>query len=140
MKKIKSFLAAAFLSILLLTSCSSNIGGAMDLVNALGKLNISQDQAIGGLGALMSLAQGKLDPADFTKIANSIPGLDNIMKQAKDLGAITGPITSIAGVEDSFSKLGMNKDMIGKFVPEITNYVTKSGGAEVANLLSGVLK
>ena len=140
MKKVQMVLVAAILAIALLSSCSSSIGGATELLSTLGKLGVTPDQAIGGLGSIMSLAQGKLSPEDFTKVSKSIPGLDNVMKQATDLGAITGPITSMAGVDESFSKLGMNKDMVGKFVPEITKFATQSGGAEVGNLLSGVLK
>ena len=141
MKKVQSALVAAILAIALLSSCSSSsVGGATELLGTLGKLGVSPDQAIGGLGSIMSLAQGKLNPADFTKVSKSIPGLDNVMKQATDLGAITGPLTSMAWVEQSFSKLGMNKDMVGKFVPEITKFATQNGGAEVGNLLSGVLK
>lgn len=143
MYKIKNLLVVFSFSIGLLSACSSSIGGlgsTMDLINSLGKLGVTPEQAIGGAGALLNLAQGKLSADDFTKVAGSIPNLDELMKQAKDLGAITGPITSMAGVEDSFSKLGMNKDMVGKFVPEITNFVTKNGGAEVGNLLSSVLK
>jgi hypothetical protein len=141
MKKVQTVLVAAILAIALLSSCSSSgIGGATELLGTLGKLGVTPDQAIGGLGSIMSLAQGKLNPEDFTKVSKSIPGLDNIMKDATNMGAITGPITSMAGVEQSFSKLGMNKDMVGKFVPEITKFATQSGGAEVGNLLSGVLK
>lgn len=88
MKKVQMVLVAAILAIALLSSCSSSIGGATELLSTLGKLGVTPDQAIGGLGSIMSLAQGKLSPEDFTKVSKSIPGLDNVMKQATDLGAI----------------------------------------------------
>jgi hypothetical protein len=130
-------------SIALLTACSSGIGGlgsSMDLINSLGKLGVTPDQAIGGVGALMNLAQGKLSADDFKTVAGAIPNLDKIMKQTEGLGAITGPITSLSGVENSFEKLGMDKSKVTEFIPEITNFAAKSGGDEVGKLLGGVLK
>ena len=40
----------------------------------------------------------------------------------------------------AFSKLGLSPDLVAKAVPVLTSFVTKSGGANVGNLLSGVLK
>lgn len=143
MKNIKSLFASAILSVALLAACSSSIGGlgsTMDLINSLGKLGVTPEQAIGGVGALMNLAQGKLSADDFSKVGGSIPNLDNLMKQAEGLGAFTGPLTSLAGVENSFEKLGMDKGKVSQFIPEVTNFASQKGGNEVANLLSGVLK
>lgn len=143
MNKIKNLFVAAIFSIALISGCSSSIGGlgsTMDLINSLGKLGVTPEQAIGGAGALMNLAQGKLSADDFSKVAGSIPNLDELMKQAEGLGAFTGQLTDMAGVENSFEKLGMDKSKVSEFVPEITNFASKNGGQEVGNLLSGVLK
>ncbi len=40
----------------------------------------------------------------------------------------------------SFSKLGLKPEMVGKAIPVLTSFVTKSGGAKVGSLLAGVLK
>jgi hypothetical protein len=143
MKSIKSLIVSAVLSVALLSACSSSIGGlgsSMELINSLGKLGVTPDQAIGGVGALMNLAQGKLSADDFSKVAGSIPNLDQLMKQAEGLGAFTGPLTSMAGVESSFEKLGMDKSKVSEFVPEVTNFASKNGGQDVGNLLNGALK
>jgi hypothetical protein len=43
-------------------------------------------------------------------------------------------------VAGTFSKLGLKPGMVAQVVPVLTNYVSKSGGADVAQLLAGVLK
>jgi hypothetical protein len=40
----------------------------------------------------------------------------------------------------SFSKLGLKPDMVAKAIPILTNFVSKSGGAGVGQLLAGALK
>ncbi len=143
MKNLKFLFVSAVLSLALLSACSSSIGGlgsSMELINSLGKLGVTPDQAIGGVGALMNLAEGKLSADDFTKVAGAFPDLDNIMKQAEGLGAFTGPLSDMAGVESSFEKLGMDKSKVSEFIPEVSNFASQKGGKEVSDLLSGVFK
>jgi hypothetical protein len=45
-----------------------------------------------------------------------------------------------ASAATAFSKLGLKPDMVSKAVPVLTNFVTKSGGANVGSLLAGALK
>ena len=84
MKKLKSVLFVVLVSIIF-TSCTSSlgdIGKTMALVNSLEKMGISPDAAIGGIGGILSLAQGKLDPADLSKVMSAFPDSKNIMKEA----------------------------------------------------------
>ena len=55
------------------------------------------------------------------------------------LGKTAGNAAGIASLGSSFEKLGLNSDMVGKFVPVVVNYVDKKGGAEVGGLLRNVL-
>ena len=128
-----------------------------ELVKMLTKgLKISPDQAIGGAGALFGMAKTKLSPADFTKVANVVPGMDGLLgaapKQAAggatdmlgslgSLGsALPGNIGGIAQMAGMFKSLGLSPSQIAKFVPIMSKYVQTKGGADVAGLLSGVLK
>jgi hypothetical protein len=43
-------------------------------------------------------------------------------------------------VGESFSKLGMQPDMVNQFVPTILQYVESKGGATTKNILAAVLK
>jgi len=116
-------------------------------------LSVTPAQASGGAGALFGLAKSRLSPADFSKVAASVPGIDKLIKSApagsspagvpglsgleKSLPGGLGGLASVAG---TFQKLGMSPDMAGKFVPVLTKFVQSKGGASAASLLSGALK
>lgn len=124
-----------------------------ELVGKLTKeLSITPEQAIGGAGALFGLAKTKLKPADFTKVADVVPGMDGLLKAAPKpkqggmdaLGAMGGMLPGKAGqlasVASSFKALGLSPKMAVKFVPIMTQFVDIKGGSAVGSLLGGVLK
>lgn len=104
------------------------------------KLGITDNQAKGGMGSLLTLAKEELPAADFTKLANVVPGASKYMELAKTLGAVVGPLKNVAGLNGSLGKLGMNSDTVAKFVPTVTGFLSKTGGSTVSNLLATVLK
>ena len=127
-----------------------------ELVNALSKeLGASPDQAAGAAGTLFGIAKSKLSADQFSQIAKAVPGMDALLKAApssapasasaaapasaalSQLGAAAG---SLAAAVPAFSKLGLKPEMVAKAVPVLTSFVTKSGGANVGNLLAGALK
>ena len=59
---------------------------------------------------------------------------------AKSLGAVTAPIGNWSGLTGALSRLGISPTTAAKFVPAVTDYVGKAGGADVANMLSSALK
>jgi hypothetical protein len=122
-----------------------------ELVGELTKgLSISPQQATGGAGALFGLAKSRLNPADFGKIASVVPGMGSFLKAAPSTGggselsglagSLPGNLGGLASAATAFQKLGLSPDMVGKFVPILTNFVQTKGGASVASLLSGALK
>ncbi|HEX5110794.1 MAG TPA: DUF2780 domain-containing protein [Vicinamibacterales bacterium] len=128
-----------------------------DLVSALSKeLGASTQQAEGAAGSLFNFAKGKLKPEDWTKVAAAVPGMDGLLKAAPAtavgtsgaagaLGAAANAAggSSAAGLSSlsgAFSKLNLKPEMIAKAVPVLTSFVTKSGGADVGQLLAGALK
>lgn len=143
MKRFRSLtLVVAVLSAFAFSSCGSSLpflGPSMDLINTLGDLGVSPEQALGGVGAIMNLAKGKLDPADFMKVANAVPYANTIMKEAGKLGIPTN-ITDMKGLDKAFKSMDMGTDMVGKFIPEIASFAGKKGGADVTNLLLNTLK
>ena len=106
------------------------------LMSALG---VTQDQAEGGVGSMLTLAHEKLAAGDFDKIAAVIPGASKYLEKAKALGAVTGPLVNAAGLGGAFSKLGISPATAAKFVPKVTQYVGKVGGKDVGALLSNAL-
>ena len=118
----------------LLSSSDPLVGG---LKSALG---VTDAQAEGGLGSILKLAQEKLAKGDFDKIAQVIPGSQKYLDAAKQLGAVTGPLTNSAGLNSAFSRLGIPPDKAAKFTPTVLDAVEKVGGDSVRDLLAGALK
>jgi hypothetical protein len=121
-----------------------------ELIGELTKsLSITPAQASGGAGALFGLAKTRLSPADFNKVAASVPGIDKLIKSAPvssggggipGLSGIENSLVGLDSVAGSFQKLGLSPSMAGQFVPVLTNFVKAKGGSGVASLLSGALK
>jgi hypothetical protein len=122
-----------------------------ELVGMLTKeLNVTQDQATGGAGALFGLAKSRLQPEEFSQMADAVPGMDGFLKAAPKQGggsalgslgsALPGGAGGLASVVGAFGSLGLSPDMVSKFIPVITQFVQAKGGANVASLLMGALK
>jgi hypothetical protein len=103
------------------------------------QLNLTSDQAEGGIGSLLSLANEKLNAGEFDKLAGMIPGADGYLEAAKNLGAITGPLKSVGDLNQSLSALGITPETIEKFVPMVTQYLGTIGGDEAKALLGQLL-
>jgi hypothetical protein len=113
-------------------------------------LSITPQQATGGAGALFGVAKSKLSPADFSQIAAVVPGMGSFLKAAPSTGggtglsgltsSLPGNVGGLASAATAFQKLGLSPNMVEKFVPILTNFLHAKGGANVASLLSGVLK
>ncbi len=118
------------------------IGGKITLIGVLsGAVTntpglAAAQQAIGGTGALLGLAQNKLSPDQFSAVTNAIPGAEDITKAADPLLG-DSPLKSITDVQGAFSKLGMSPATVAKFAPLLTDTVSKSAGPQVADLLAG---
>ena len=118
------------------------------------QLSVTPAQAAGGAGTLFGLAKSRLSAADFGKIAAVVPGMNGLLKAAPSSnspaggaselsglsGSLPGGAGGLASAAQSFQKLGLSPDMVGKFVPILTQFVQSKGGAGVASLLSGALK
>ena len=122
-----------------------------DLVGQLStELGSSPEQAAGAAGALFGLAKSRLQPDEFKQVSNAVPGMSALLLAAPAAGGTkgtSGSLSQLAGqagglmaAASAFSKLGLSPDLVAKAVPILTSFVAKGGGANVANLLAGVLK
>ncbi len=116
-------------------------------------LGVNKTQAQGGAGALFKTAKSNLGAEDFTKVADAVPGIQGMMKAAPKstgIGGKLGGLSSMFGgggkkgaglvnLADSFSKLGLDADMVPKFTNVVLDYVKTSGGEAVKNMLKGAL-
>jgi len=134
----------------------------MELVQMLtNNLGVNEDQAKGGAGMLFNMAKEKLGAGEFQQIADVVPGIGNLMSAAptagsggesggggamgmlaglaSNLGGSAGGLGSLAALAGGFSKLGLDTEMVGKFIPQILQYVQSQGGEGVKSLLEKVI-
>ena len=121
------------------------------LVQTLSKqLNVSEDQAAGGAGAIFQYAKGALPSEEYGKVEKAVPEATDLIKKAPAtdstasaaagaLGKTGSQAAGLASLTSSFDKLGMSSDMVGKFTPIVVNYAEQKGGPAVGTILRGVL-
>lgn len=118
------------------------------------QLGVQEGQAKGGAGLLLKLAQDKLG-GDFGKVAQAIPGAQDLIKGAPEAGGAAkllgglasaigggkaGGLADLASLASGFSQLKLDSGMIQKFVPVIIGFVQSKGGKDVVALLMKVLQ
>lgn len=117
------------------------------------RLGVSPQQALGGAGAIFQAAKGNMNPQAFASLSESIPGMGTMLGAAPSLsgaaslggmssmmgGAGGGSSGGLAALAGSFQQLDLSPDMVGKFIPVITNYVKQSSGQASAQLLQSAL-
>jgi len=112
------------------------------LSNLTQQLGVSEQQAIGGTGALLGLAMNSLKDTDTAQLQKSLPNLDQFAGNSSlgDLGgalggfgglgnaaALLGGINNLQDVDQIFSVLGMDQSMIGRFAGVILDYFNQQG-------------
>jgi hypothetical protein len=123
------------------SGCASTESMADPLIGGLtSSLGVTENQAMGGVGSILTLAQEKLAKGEFDQIAKVIPGASKYLDMAKSLGAVTGPLGNRSGLNSALTRLGISPSTTAKFVPAVTDFVGKAGGPDVANLLSSALQ
>jgi Protein of unknown function VcgC/VcgE (DUF2780) len=132
-------------------AASAAASASPELVGALSKeLGATPEQAAGAAGSLFGIAKSRLKPEEFSQVSAAVPGMDSLLKAAPKisetagtsgaLSQLAGSASGLAAASSAFTKLGLSPEMVGKAVPVLTSFVTKSGGAQVGNLLAGALK
>ncbi|MDD5312457.1 MAG: DUF2780 domain-containing protein [Dehalococcoidia bacterium] len=133
----------------------------MELIDLLVKnLGVNDEQAKGGTGLIFSAMKEKVQPDDFAKIAELVPGIGTLMKAApaqdsggggmfdmvgklaSSLGGDSqlGKLGQLASLAGGFEKLGLDPSMVNKFLPLIMTFLQNKGGDEIGGLLKGLLK
>ena len=103
-----------------------------------GQLGVTDAQAFGGTGALLQLAQSQLGTGAMSSLTSEAPGLSNLLGADSGLSkSLLSGISSMSGVQSTFSALGMNSTMIQQFVPIIMGFLGEQG---VSSLLLGQLE
>jgi len=100
---------------------------------------LNANQAVGGAGALLGLAQQHLAKNDWSKLAKVIPGASSLISQAKALGGIK-KFESLAALAPAFTKIGLTSDQVKAIQGSMSDAITKSGGADLAAKFNAAIK
>ncbi|SFE06814.1 DUF2780 domain-containing protein [Nitrosomonas sp. Nm166] len=124
----------------------SQIGLVDILVHRLG---VSPQQALGGAGAIFQVAQSNMDPQAFATLSKSIPGMSTMLGAAPAMSGLGGlssiaggsssTVANVSGLAASFQQLNLSPDMVGRFIPVVTNYVRQTSDQATADLLQSAL-
>ena len=120
-------------------------GDTATMVNDLSsQLGISKQQAAGGSAAMFAMAQSQLSGDQFSGVTSKVSGLNALLGGAEGeskgkgglMKAALGNVNTMAGVQSSFSALGLSPEMIGQFAPIITQFLGNQGvaGAVIGSL------
>lgn len=134
----------------------------LELINQLtSQLGVNNDQAQSGAGAIFKAVQQNLSGDDFGKLTGALPGLADLIGKAPATNTAGGGLASMAGsalsafgggdsalgkmaglaqVAGQFKSLGLNADMVTKFLPIVMSFAQSQGGDMAKNLLEKVLK
>jgi hypothetical protein len=133
------------------SSAAAAAKASPELVGAISKeIGATPEQAAGAAGALFGVAKSRLKADEFSQVAKAVPGMASLLGAAPAnspavgtagaLSQLAGSTGGVASAAAAFTKLGLKPEMVGKVVPILTSFVTKSGGTNVGNLLAAVLK
>lgn len=147
----RTFIHHLAMLLFLLSFLTTAQAGGPDLVQMLtSQLGVSGEQATGGAGAIFGYAKDNLSADDFSSIAEGIPAMDDLLAMAPEpenssalgkAGSMLGADTSLgglAGLASSFDSLGLNADMVSKFVPIVSDYVGSVSGDQALALMKGL--
>ena len=84
--------------------------------------SVTSDQAIGGIGSMLALAQNSLGSADNKELASLIPGMSSL-----ESTGLSSVLSSQGTVESAFAGLGMDSSMVTTFAPIILQALQSQG-------------
>jgi hypothetical protein len=93
--------------------------------------NVTSEQALGGVGSLLALAQNNLGESQNSELAGLIPGYDSLQSTG-----LTAMIANNETVKSAFTALGMDPSLISTFVPIILQTLQSQGAS--SSLLSSL--
>ena len=103
------------------------------------QLGVTEAQAKGGLGSLMTLAKGSLSTDEFGQLSAKVPNMDTLLAAAPQLqskggmsdmlssaGGLAASLGSLVQLNERFEALGLNPEMIAQFANIAISYFAKN--------------
>jgi hypothetical protein len=136
---------------------SQGNANVLNLVSSLNSLGITPQQAVGGTGALLSVASNQLPASDYSQLVQQVPAVqqltgNNGLSQLSGLSGLLGGsskyqvsdaaqdalgnVQTMDDANQAFSALGMDAGLISQFAPILLQYLGNqgAGGALLQNL------
>ncbi|WP_051215939.1 DUF2780 domain-containing protein [Ferrimonas futtsuensis] len=144
--------APLLLSLLCVCSPAQAMDDLLGLVTS--QLGVSQEQASGGIGALLATAEPNLAPETLGQLSQVLPGMDGLMQVGGDLlskagegngtsgllGTVLGQSGgALMGLNDAFASLGLSPEMVASFSQILLDYVDQQGGEGLMKQLQTAL-
>lgn len=103
------------------------------------ELDVTEEQAEAGTGAIFRYAKKNLDEEKYGKIVEAIPQVSSWISKAPKadsvsnmlggaLGGSSKELGYMAALSPVFKKLGLDEEMIAKYLPIVMSYVKSKGG------------
>jgi hypothetical protein len=111
-------------------------------------LDVSPEQASGGLGSLFSVAQSSLSAQDFSSLSSYVPDMSSLLKAAPavsenssssllgSFGGMGDTLNASSKVASQFTSLGLSAEHIPQYISIINDYLQSQGGQQAVNLFS----
>ena len=103
-------------------------------------LGVSREQGIAGVGAILSLAQSRLDASDFDQVKSAIPAADSYIYGARDLAVASSPINDMSALNAAFGRASIGPTTGSKMISAVTQYVTEVGGESIGRSFNSVFQ
>ena len=133
-------LVAMLLVAALAGACASATSTADPLLGALAKDGLTPQQAAGGAGALLGLAQTSLPAEQFSSLSTGVGGADKYINQARNMTGETAPITGMPQVQGMFTKLGISPEQGAGLAKNFSSFVGSKVGDPVGDAVAGMMK
>lgn len=98
------------------------------------ELGVTQRQAEAGAGALFQLAKPRLSKENFAALGQVVPEMEELLAAAPPPSPLGG-----GGMAATFLEIGLEPEMVQKFIPIMVQYVEDSGREAVAAALKSAL-
>lgn len=113
-------------------------------------LNVSAEQAEGGMASLVNYAKNNLSDVDYSALASKVPGIDDLLSKVPDTSNVTSEgmssmldqasnySESLKGANDvkkQFEALGLTPEMISNYVSQAKSYLDTEQGKQAKDLL-----
>ncbi|SDJ12936.1 Protein of unknown function VcgC/VcgE [Ferrimonas sediminum] len=118
------------------------------------QLGVTEQQASGGLGALLATAEPNMSAEGLSSLSGIIPDMDGLLATGAQLlggeasssgtssllgGLMGGNATALLGLNEAFSSLGLDSAMVAQFSQVLLDYVNSEGGQALMQQLQTAL-